>query len=114
VYNIFRKIYSLNNRLISIKKIKKISCSILYLINLKIYKIKHSIKDLPKFDKGENYQIFKITFSEEEKNKNNIEGRSLSLGNKFVHEYGTFLEHNTRLNFSPAGLLSEYNTMSNR
>jgi hypothetical protein len=69
VYNIFRKIYSLNNRLISIKKIKKISCSILYLINLKIYKIKHSIKDLPKFDKGENYQIFKITFSEEEKKR---------------------------------------------
>ena len=45
--------------------------------------------------------------------KNNIQGRSLSTGNEFMHEYGTFLEHNTRLNFSPAGLLSEYNTMSN-
>ena len=45
--------------------------------------------------------------------KNNIQGRSLSTGNEFMHEYGTFLEHNTRLNFSPARLLSEYNTMSN-
>ena len=48
-----------------------------------------------------------------EKNKNNIQGRSLSLGNEFVHEYGTFSEHNNRLKFTAAGLLSEYTEMNN-
>ena len=42
------------------------------------------------------------------KNEKNIQGRSLSLGDTFVHEYGSFEEHNQRLSFSSEGLLSIY------
>jgi hypothetical protein len=42
------------------------------------------------------------------KNKSIIQGKSLSLGNTFIHEYGTFEEHNKRMNFSSEGLLSLY------
>ena len=48
----------------------------------------------------------------ETENKINIQGKSLSLGNKFIHEYGSFEEHNNRLNFSTKGLLSLYELMS--
>ena len=47
------------------------------------------------------------------KNMNIIQGRSLSLGNNFIHEYGTFEEHNNRLNFSSKGLLSLYKDLCN-
>ena len=45
------------------------------------------------------------------KNKNIIQGKSLSLGNYFVHEYGSFEEHNNRLNFTSKGLLSLYKNL---
>ena len=41
-------------------------------------------------------------------NKKIIQGKSLSLANNFVHEYGTFDQHNKRLNFTSEGLLSLY------
>lgn len=107
---------------ISLFESNNINAEIIYLPTIKPLDTElllKSIKKTSKFIVMEHQSEYGGLYSDissiilKEKNKNNIQGRSLSLGNKFVHEYGTFLEHNTRLNFSPAGLLSEYNTMSN-
>jgi transketolase len=45
------------------------------------------------------------------KSQKSIRGKSLSLGDSFIHEYGSFEEHNQRLNFSNEGLLSIYQNL---
>jgi len=47
-------------------------------------------------------------------NKKIIQGKSLSLANNFVHEYGTFEQHNKRLNFTGEGLLSLHKELCNK
>lgn len=40
--------------------------------------------------------------------KLSIKGNSISFDNNFIHEYGSFEQHNTRLGFSKRGLLKSY------
>jgi transketolase len=97
-----------------------ISVEIIYLPTIKPLDkdlILDSVKKTSKFIVMEHQSEYGGLYSDissmvlKEKSKNKICGRSISLGNKFVHEYGNFSEHNLRLNFTPEGLLSNYNSM---
>ena len=45
------------------------------------------------------------------KKKINIIGKNLSFGEQFIHEYGTFDQHNKRLGFSNQGIYSCFKKM---
>ncbi len=46
--------------------------------------------------------------------KLSIKGNSISFDNNFIHEYGSFEQHNTRLGFSKRGLLKSYKEISKK
>lgn len=43
-----------------------------------------------------------------DKKYSRIIGKNISFGDRFIHEYGTFDQHNHRLNFSVQGLFNKY------
>ena len=98
-------------------KKNKIDAEIIYLPTIKPLDkdlIMSSIKKTTRFIVMEHQSEYGGLYSDisslvlKNKNKSIIQGKSLSLGNTFIHEYGTFEEHNKRMNFSSEGLLSLY------
>ncbi len=94
---------------------KKINPEIIYLPTIKpldIDLIKKSTKKTKKFVVMEHQSSTGGLYSDicshlmSDKGKTNIKGQNLSFGENFIHEYGTFDQHNKRLGFSAKGIYS--------
>jgi transketolase len=114
--------YHLKTAVESIEFLKKnnISAEVIYLPTIKPLDkdmILESVQKTSKFIVMEHQSEYGGLYSDiasvilKNKSKKIIQGKSLSLGNNFIHEYGTFEEHNKRLNFSNKGILSFYKEM---
>lgn len=111
--------YHLSVAVNSIKKFKKnnIDIEILYLPTLKPLDQKSiflSLEKTKKFIIMEHQSQYGGLFSDicslliNDKKYSRIIGKNISFGDRFIHEYGTFDQHNHRLNFSVQGLFNKY------
>jgi transketolase len=111
--------YHLNVAVNSIEKFKKnnVDIEILYVPTLKPLDHKSiflSLKKTKKFIIMEHQSQYGGLFSDicslllSNKDYSGIIGKNISFGDRFIHEYGTFDQHNHRLNFSVQGLFNKY------